>query len=154
VLTWDLGCDGSATGLLQIPAGGSRKPTTAGTVGRGEHVIQMEGQGVFRRAVRAVVRSAQLTLERAGVQASDVAWFVPHQANIRIIDAAAQRLGIGDDRTVVNIDRYGNTSAASIPVALHEHAACDGFRAGDLVLCAGFGAGMTWASALVRWGRP
>jgi 3-oxoacyl-[acyl-carrier-protein] synthase-3 len=88
------------------------------------------------------------------VSASDVAWFVPHQANIRIIESAATRLGIGSARTIVNIDRYGNTSAASIPLALAEAADDGRLRPGDLVLMSGFGAGMTWASALLQWGRP
>lgn len=154
LLAWDFGCDGSATGVLGIPAGGSRLPSTAETFAAGDHYLKMQGQEVFRRAVRAVVESGMLTLERAGVASSDVAWFVPHQANVRIIDAAAQRLGIPRERTIVNIDRLGNTSAASIPLALAE-AADDGRLAdGDLILLSGFGAGMAWASALVRWGRP
>ncbi len=154
LLAWDLGCDGSATDILQIPAGGSRLPTSAATVARGDHYIKMQGQEVFKRAVRAVVDSSALTLERAGCTAADVAWFVPHQANTRIIDTAATRLGIEADRVVANIDRFGNTSAASIPLALFE-AVDDGRVAdGDLVLLAGFGAGMTWASALLRWGAP
>jgi 3-oxoacyl-[acyl-carrier-protein] synthase-3 len=86
------------------------------------------------------------------VLAEDVSWFVPHQANGRIIDAAADRLGFGNDRTLVNIDRYGNTSSASIPLALFEAVDAGRVKAGDLVLCSGFGAGMTWASALLRWG--
>jgi 3-oxoacyl-[acyl-carrier-protein] synthase-3 len=152
VLAWDLGCDGSATGLLEIPAGGSRRPTSAETVAGNEHTLRMAGQEVFRRAVRAVLDSAMLTLERAGVASSDVDWFVPHQANVRIIEAARQRLGIPAEQTVVNIDRYGNTSAASIPLAVAESADAGRFRPGDLVLLSGFGAGMTWASALLRWG--
>ena len=152
VLAWDLGCDGSAAGLLEVPAGGSRRPASAATVAGREHYLKMAGQEVFRRAVRAVVDSATLTLERAGVEASEVAWFVPHQANARIIDAAAQRLGFGPERTLVNIDRYGNTSSASIPPALFEAVDDGRVCAGDLVLCSGFGAGMTWASALLRWG--
>jgi 3-oxoacyl-[acyl-carrier-protein] synthase-3 len=154
LLAWDLGCDGSAAGLLAIPAGGSRRPTTAETVAAGDHWLKMEGQEVFRRAVRAVVESARATMERAGVTAEQVGLFVPHQANIRIIEAAAVRLGIPMDRTFVNIDRYGNTSAASIPLALAEAADAGRLLSGDLVLMAGFGAGMSWASALVRWGRP
>ncbi len=153
LLAWDLGCDGSATGLLEIPAGGSRRPTTPETVAAGEHYLKMAGQEVFRRAVRAVVDSAAITLERAGVSSSDVAWFVPHQANVRIIDSAAGRLGFPRERTIVNIDRYGNTSAASIPLALAEAAEDDRIQPGDLVLLSGFGAGMTWGSALLRWGR-
>jgi 3-oxoacyl-[acyl-carrier-protein] synthase-3 len=154
LLAWDLGCDGSATGLLGVPAGGSRLPTTPETIDEGLQFIKMQGQEVFRRAVRAVVESARVTLERAGVTPTDVAWFVPHQANARIIEAAASRLGIPSERTVVNIDRYGNTSAASIPLALSEAADSGTFAEGDLVLMSGFGAGMTWGSALVRWGQP
>jgi 3-oxoacyl-[acyl-carrier-protein] synthase III len=153
VLAWDLGCDGSAAALLEIRAGGSRMPSTAETIAAGEQYLKMQGQEVFRRAVRAVADSARTTLERAGVASSDVAWFVPHQANIRIIDSAASRLGISQERTIVNIDRYGNTSAASIPIALAEAADDGRLRDGDLVLLSGFGAGMTWGSALVRWGK-
>jgi len=154
VLAWDLGCDGSAAGLLEIRAGGSRMPATAETIAAGEQYLKMQGQEVFRRAVRVVVESARTTLDRAGVAASDVAWFVPHQANIRIIESASSRLGIAADRTIVNIDRYGNTSAASIPLALAEAADDGRLREGDLVLMSGFGAGMTWASALLQWGKP
>jgi 3-oxoacyl-[acyl-carrier-protein] synthase-3 len=153
VLAWDLGCDGSAAGLLEIRAGGSRMPATPETIAAGEQYLKMQGQEVFRRAVRAVVDSARVTLDSAGVESSDVAWFVPHQANIRIIDSAASRLGIPKERTIVNIERYGNTSAASIPLALAEAAEDGRVRDGDLVLMSGFGAGMTWGSALVRWGR-
>jgi 3-oxoacyl-[acyl-carrier-protein] synthase III len=153
LLAWDLGCDGSAAGLLEIPAGGSRRPATAATVAAREHFLKMQGQEVFRRAVRAVVDSALATIDRAGVPASEVAWFVPHQANLRIIESAANRLGIPRDRTIVNIDRYGNTSAASIPLALAEAADDGRVRDGDLVLLSGFGAGMTWGSALLRWGE-
>ena len=153
LLAWDLGCDGSAADLLGIPAGGSLHPTTEATVAGGLHYIKMQGQEVFRRAVRAVVDSAQATLDRAKVDVADVAWFVPHQANIRIIEAASARLGFPADRVVVNIDRYGNTSSASIPIAMAEAAERGDIVDGDLVLLCGFGAGMTWASALVRWGR-
>jgi 3-oxoacyl-[acyl-carrier-protein] synthase III len=154
VLAWDLGCDGSAAGLLEIRAGGSRMPATAETIAAGEQYLKMQGQEVFRRAVRVVVESARTTLDRAGVATSDVAWFVPHQANIRIIESASSRLGIPAERTIVNIDRYGNTSAASIPLALAEAADDGRLREGDLVLMSGFGAGMTWASALLQWGKP
>ena len=153
VLAWDLGCDGSAAGLLEIRAGGSRMPATPETIAAGEQYLKMQGQEVFRRAVRAVVDSARATLDRAGVTAADVAWFVPHQANIRIIDSAAGRLGIPKEQTIVNIERYGNTSAASIPLALAEAAEDGRVRDGDLVLMSGFGAGMTWGSALLRWGK-
>ena len=154
LLASDLGCDGSAAGLLSIPAGGSRLPASAETIANGLQYMKMQGQEVFRRAVRTVVDSASLVLERAGVTEDDVAWFVPHQANIRIVQAAAQRLGFDTDRTIVNIDRFGNTGAASIPLALSEAADDGRFADGDLVLMSGFGAGMAWGSALVRWGRP
>ncbi len=154
LLAWDLGCDGSATGLLEIRAGGSRMPTGPDTLAAGDHYLRMAGQEVFRRAVRVVVDSSVATLARAGVDASDVDWFVPHQANLRIIEAARQRLGIDPDKTIVNIDRYGNTSAASIPLALTEAAEAGRLRPGDLILVSGFGAGMAWASALLRWGTP
>jgi 3-oxoacyl-[acyl-carrier-protein] synthase-3 len=154
LLAWELGCDGSAAGLLEVPAGGSRRPTSAETVANREHFIKMAGPEVFRRAVRIVIESATTTLERAAVSVDEIAWFAPHQANVRIIEAAAQRLGIPLERTLVNIDRYGNTSAASIPLVLAE-AADDGRIAdGDLVLLSGFGAGLTWGSAVIRWGRP
>ncbi len=153
LLGWDLGCDGSAAALLGIPAGGSRRPATTETVEGREHYLKMEGQEVFRRAVRAVVDSASIALERAGLTAHDISWFAPHQANIRIIEAAAVRLGIPMDRTLVNIQRYGNTSAASIPLALAEAADDGRLGAGDRVLISGFGAGMTWGSAILEWGR-
>jgi 3-oxoacyl-[acyl-carrier-protein] synthase III len=153
VLAWELGCDGSGASLLEVRAGGSRLPTSLETVANRDHFIRMQGQEVFRRAVRIVIESANTTLERAGVSIDDVTWFAPHQANLRIIEAAAARLGMPLERTLVNIDRYGNTSAASIPLVLAE-AADDGRLAdGDLVLLSGFGAGLTWASALIRWGR-
>ena len=153
LLSWDLGCDGSAAPLIQIPVGGSRRPARPDNVTGDDHLIHMQGNEVFRRAVRAVVDSAQTTLANAGVPASAVDVFVPHQANVRIIEAACSRLGIPMDKTIVNIDRYGNTSAASIPLALGEAIADGRIKDGDLVLLAGFGAGMTWASALLRWGR-
>ncbi|MGQ0744650.1 MAG: beta-ketoacyl-ACP synthase III [Acidimicrobiales bacterium] len=151
LLASDIGCDGSAAWLLGVKAGGSRMPITAEALAAGDHYLFMEGQEVFRRAVRALVDSAATTLARAGLTADDVDLFVPHQANIRIIDSASHRLGIPADRVVVNIDRYGNTSAASVPIALAEAADAGRLHPGDLVLVSGFGAGMSWASALVRW---
>jgi 3-oxoacyl-[acyl-carrier-protein] synthase-3 len=152
LLAWDLGCDGSAAGLLEIPAGGSRLRPSIETVKAGKHYMYMAGQEVFRRAVRVVVESSAATLEKAGITADDVDWFVPHQANLRIIEAASGRVGIPMERTIVNIERYGNTSSASIPLALFEAVDDGRVQPGDLVLMCGFGAGMTWASALMRWG--
>ncbi len=153
LLAWDLGCDGSASDLIQMRGGGSRLPTSAATVAAGEHCVKMDGAEVFRRAVRSAVASASITLERAGVKPEQVDLFVPHQANVRIIAAAAQRLGLGPERVAVNVDRYGNTSAASVPLALAEAADAGRLRDGDLVLLTAIGAGMAWASALLRWGE-
>jgi 3-oxoacyl-[acyl-carrier-protein] synthase-3 len=148
----NLGVDGSAADILMVPAGGSRRPASAETVANREHFVRMQGQEVFRRAVRAVVDSAVVAMEKAGVTAADIDWFVPHQANLRIIEAARQRLDIPTERTIVNIDRYGNTSAASIPLALSEAADDGRLATGDRVLLSGFGAGMSWASAVLTWG--
>ena len=150
----DLVVDGAGVDLLRIPAGGSRMPATAATVAAGGQFIQMEGRELFRRAVREVVNSVQRTLDRAGVTAADVAWFVPHQANARIVDAVVARAGIAADRTLGNGDRYGNTSAASIPLVLAEAADEGRLHEGDLVLVSGFGAGLSVATVLWRWGRP
>ena len=136
LLAWDLGVDGSARPILYADVGG---------------FIMMEGREVFRRAVRVTVESATTTLGRAGLSADDIALFVPHQANLRIIDAAISRLGIPMERTAVVLDRTGNTSSASIPLALADAADNGRLSPGDLVLMSGFGAGMTWASAVVRW---
>jgi 3-oxoacyl-[acyl-carrier-protein] synthase-3 len=152
LLAWDLGCDGSAAALIEIPAGGGRLPASMTTVAERGHYMKMQGQEVFRRAVRAIAESSAVTLERAGVAVDDVAWFVPHQANLRIIEAAAKRLGFGSDRTITNIEHYGNTSSASIPLALFEAVEDGRVTEGDLVLCSGVGAGLTWGSALLRWG--
>jgi 3-oxoacyl-[acyl-carrier-protein] synthase-3 len=153
LLGWDLGCDGSAATLIHIPAGGGRTPASATTVAERGHFMKMQGQEVFRRAVRAMLDSSTITLKNAGVSVDDVAWFVPHQANLRIIEAAAKRLRIPPERTVTNIERYGNTSSASIPLALFEAVEDGRVKDGDLVLCAGVGAGLTWGSALIRWGQ-
>ncbi|HEY2429397.1 MAG TPA: beta-ketoacyl-ACP synthase III [Acidimicrobiales bacterium] len=152
LLAWDLGIDGDGADLLHVPAGGSRMPATGTTVATGGHYMKMSGREVFRRAVRSVESSCRDVLESAAVAPSDVALFVPHQANARIVDAILPRLGLSASQTMMNIDRYGNTSSASVPLALTEAAAMGRLADGDLVLLAGFGAGMTWATALVRWG--
>ena len=136
LLSVDLGVDGSAYDLLTCPHGGT---------------IAMEGKEVFRRAVRVTVDSASCALARAGLVPDDVALFVPHQANLRIIEATVTRLGIPMDRVAVVVDRTGNTSSASVPLALADAADAGRVRPGDTVLLAGFGAGMTWASAVLRW---
>lgn len=138
LLGWDLGVDGSLVPILYADHGSG---------------MVMKGQEVFRRAVRATVESATASLERAKVGIDDIALFVPHQANIRIMDAVADRLGLPRERIASVIDHTGNTSSASIPLALVDAADSGRLADGDLVLLAGFGAGMTWASAVWRWGR-
>lgn len=138
LLGWDLGSDGSLRGILDADIGG---------------YIHMDGKEVFRRAVRVMIDSATRTMNQAGVTADDIALVVPHQANIRIIESANAKLGLPMDRTAINLDRTGNTSSASIPMALADAADAGRLHTGDLVLLVGFGAGMTWASALVRWAR-
>ncbi|MHB8440083.1 MAG: beta-ketoacyl-ACP synthase III [Acidimicrobiales bacterium] len=137
LLGWDLGADGSLKHLLKCEHGG---------------YLYMNGKEIFRHAVRAVVDSSTAALGRAGLAPADVDLFVPHQANARIISAASTRLGIPDDRCVVTIDRYGNTSSASIPLALCDALDEGRLSPGDTVLLSGFGGGMTWASAVLRWG--
>jgi 3-oxoacyl-[acyl-carrier-protein] synthase-3 len=150
-LGFELGADGSGGPDLQLPAGGSRMPTTADTVARGEHYVQMNGRQVYKFATRVLVSSAENVLAACGLSASDIDVYVPHQANIRIIDHAVAKLGISEDRVVVNVDRYGNTSSASIPLALGEALQQGRVHKGDTVLMTGMGAGLTWGSAVMRW---
>jgi 3-oxoacyl-[acyl-carrier-protein] synthase-3 len=137
LLGWDLGANGAWKRLLYCETGG---------------YMVMDGKEIFRRAVRTVVDSSLAALTRAGLGPSDVDLFVPHQANARIIQAAGQRLGVPEDRWVITIDRYGNTSSASIPLALADALSTGRLRKGHIVLLSGFGGGMTWASAVLRWG--
>jgi len=138
ILAWDLGCDGSFRTILDADIGG---------------YLHMEGREVFRRAVRVMIDSSQRTMRAAGVTPDEIALVVPHQANVRIIEAANQKLGFPMERTALVMETTGNTSSASIPLALADAAAAGRLKAGDLVLLVGFGAGMTWASALLRWSR-
>ncbi len=137
LLSWDLGVDGSAATLLDCEHGG---------------YMRMEGQEVFRRAVRAMVTSAKIVMERAKLGPDDIDLCVPHQANARIVEAANARIGLPMERTAMVVHRTGNTSAASIPLALADAADAGRLQSGDNVLLCGFGAGMTWGSAILRWG--
>jgi 3-oxoacyl-[acyl-carrier-protein] synthase-3 len=130
------------------------RPTTAETVAEGGHWVRMDGPELFRRAVRVMADSGGAALAKVGLSPGDVSLFVPHQANVRIIDACASRLRIDADRVAVNVDRYGNTSAASVALALTEAAEAGRLHDGDIVLLGGIGAGLTWASVVIRWGRP
>ncbi len=154
ILGWDLGCDGSGAELIEVRAGGSRLPSSPATLAAGEQWVKMNGSEVFRRAVRGMAESSSLALGRAGLTPGDVDLFIPHQANGRIVDATARRLGIPPERTARNVDRFGNTSAASVPLALAEAADGGRLRDGDMVLLTAVGAGLGWASVVLRWGRP
>ncbi len=148
----DLVGDPAGIDLLVVPAGGSARPASAETVAGREHFLRMDGREVFRRAVRAVAASVGRTLAQAGCTPDDVALFVPHQANARIVDAVLPRVGIPAERTSSTVHRFGNTSSASIPLALAEAADAGTLAPGDLVLLCGFGAGLTVGTALWRWG--
>jgi 3-oxoacyl-[acyl-carrier-protein] synthase-3 len=153
VLSLDLGADGSGGSHLIQPAGGSRKPTTHETVDAHEHLIHMDGQDVFKFAARRMPYACRKVLQKAGMTIDDVALLVPHQANLRIIDNAIDRLKIDRDRVWINIDKHGNMSAACVPVCLTEAQEAGRLKKGDNVIMVAFGAGLTWAGALVKWAK-
>ncbi len=148
-----LASDGRGADLLRIPAGGSANPGSQATVSEGLHFIKMQGHEIFKFAVRAIPEAVQKVLQLSGMSIEDVKYIVPHQANRRIIDAAAERMGIDSSRMVSNIERYGNTSTASIPIALHELKGQGKLNDGDVLVFVGFGAGLTWGANVVRWGK-
>ncbi|MBA3366485.1 MAG: ketoacyl-ACP synthase III [Actinobacteria bacterium] len=157
-LGFELGADGAGGKHLTLPAGGSRLPASAETVAQEQHFVRMDGREVFKFATRVLVSSAEKVLAECGRSVEDVDVYIPHQANVRIIDHAAKKLGVPRDRVVVNVDRYGNTSSGSIPLALADAAAEGRLEPGSLVLMTGMGAGLTWGSALIEWsalgGKP
>jgi 3-oxoacyl-[acyl-carrier-protein] synthase-3 len=154
ILSSVLGADGSGGELLILPAGGSALPATSETIIRRQHFAQMQGRQVFRFATRIMVEAAEQALEKAAEDVEDVALFVPHQANDRILQVAARGLGVPEERMFSNLARYGNTSAASIPIALCEAIEEGRIKRDDLIVCVGFGAGLTWAAAVIRWSLP
>ncbi|MCD6309266.1 MAG: ketoacyl-ACP synthase III [Candidatus Eremiobacteraeota bacterium] len=149
---FELGSRGSGAELLKLPAGGSRKPASFETVANKEHCIYMDGHEVYKFAVVIMGEAAVKALERAGLKSEDVDYFIPHQANIRIIKAAAKRLNLDMDRVIVNVDRYGNTSCASVPLALDEARREGKIKDGDILVFVAFGAGLSWAAAVMEWG--
>ena len=151
VLGIDLGTEGGAADVLSIPAGGSAAPATPERLAAGDQYIHMNGTEVFRFAVRVVPETTRRALQASGLSVGDLTWLIPHQANQRIIDAAAERLGMDPDRVFSNIEVTGNTSAASIPLALNDLYTDGQLRHGDLIALVGFGAGLTWGAAIVRW---
>jgi 3-oxoacyl-[acyl-carrier-protein] synthase-3 len=152
ILATILGSDGSGGAMLHIPAGGSAMPASHETVDQRLHYLRMNGQQVFRFATHVLPQAILQVAERASIRVADIGVVIPHQANMRIIDVAAKRLKLPVEHFVTNIDRYGNTSAASVPIALCEAIATQRIAQGQYIVLVGFGAGLTWAAALLRWG--
>jgi 3-oxoacyl-[acyl-carrier-protein] synthase-3 len=150
-LGFELGADGAGGVHLTLPAGGSRLPASAETVASDQHFIHQNGREVFKFATRVLVSSAEQVLGACGLTVDDVDVYIPHQANLRIIDHAVRKLGIPPERVVTNVDRYGNTSSGSIPLALADAVADGRLRPGKVVLMTGMGAGLTWGSGVMEW---
>lgn len=153
LLSCVMGADGANEDLMAVEVGGTRLPATPELLEQGRQFVTMNGREIFKLAVRGMGDSSLQALQNANLTLDDISLVVPHQANLRIIEATAKRLNLPMDRMMVNIDRYGNTSAATIPIALVEAAAQGRLKDGDNVLVTAFGGGLTWASAVVRWGR-
>ena len=151
ILSTHLHSDGRLWNLIQVPGGGSRIPPSAAMLEERKPFIKMKGNETFKVAVRTLEEAVYETLKANHVQPSEISLLIPHQANIRIIKAVADRLGLPMEKVMLNVDRYGNTSAASIPIALDEAIREGRIKTGDLLLFEAFGAGLTWASALARW---
>lgn len=151
LLATDMGSDGAQTDILHMPAGGCRMPITPEVLAQKKNSIHMSGKEVYRYAVGAMNASAERSLQLSGLSASDLQWVIPHQANLRIISSVTERLGVGMDRVILNLERYGNTSAACIPIALHESSESGKIKSGDHLLLVAFGGGLTWASAVLEW---
>jgi 3-oxoacyl-[acyl-carrier-protein] synthase III len=146
-----LGADGELAGVVALPAGGSRYPATAETVCAGLHYLQMEGKEVFKHAVRRMASASKQCLDSAGLAESDISWLVPHQANVRIIQAITERFGVPEDRVYLTIHKYGNTSASSVGIALDELLREKGVKEGENILLTAFGAGLTWGASVLTW---
>lgn len=151
VIATRMGSNGNLADLLQVPGGGSACPITADNVDQRLNTIRMEGRETFKHAVTNMVESARKVLDDAGLDTSDLACVIPHQANLRIISAVAERLEVPLDRIMVNLDRFGNTSAAAVAIALDEANRTGRMKVGDYVLLVVFGGGMTWASSVIQW---
>lgn len=151
ILASKLYTDGAGGPHLLFPAGGSRLPASRETLDKKLHYLQMNGREVFKFAVRVIGEAAEEVIAAAGLEKSDIDFFIPHQANIRIIESAAKRLCVSMDKVMINVERYGNTSTASIPLALEEAVHGGRINNGDQVVMVGFGAGLTWGAVVVRW---
>ncbi|MCA9080483.1 MAG: ketoacyl-ACP synthase III [Planctomycetaceae bacterium] len=151
LVCYQLGSDGSGGPLLDRPVGGTRCPISPQDLHAGKHFLQMDGRNVFKWAVRMLADTVELVLDKSGLNVDDISLFLLHQANIRIIRAAADQLNIPDEKLFVNLDRYGNTSAGSIPLVLDEALQAGRIERGDNLLMCGFGAGLTWGTGVFRW---
>lgn len=151
ILSSRMGSNGKLAEILYIPGGGSAHPANSPTYAENPATMRMNGRETYKHAVTAMVSASQQALADAGVSADDIACFIPHQANLRIIEAIADRLDVSMDRFMVNLDRYGNTSAAAVAIALDEAARSGRFQRGDKILMVVFGGGLTWASTVVEW---
>jgi 3-oxoacyl-[acyl-carrier-protein] synthase-3 len=151
LLCYQMGADGSGGALLDRPSGGSRRPPTHADLDEGLQYLRMDGRNVFKWAVNLVTDTVELVLAKTGMTVHDVSLYVLHQANIRIINSAIDQLGIPDDKVFNNLQKYGNTSGGSIPIALDEAFEAGRIHRGDTLLLSGFGAGLTWGTALLRW---
>ena len=151
IMAIELGADGTGSELLKIPAGGSAAPCTEERIRNREHYLQMNGNEVYKFAVRMIPKATVRALEATGNSVADLAWLIPHQANKRILDTIEERLGIADERVYSNVENTGNTSAASIPLALDDLYTSGRLQPGDLIALVGFGAGLTWGAATIRW---
>jgi len=151
ILSLYLGADGAAGDFLKIPAGGSRQPSTCETVNKKLHYIKMRGNELFKLAVRVLARAAEEALARSCISKEEVSLFIPHQANIRIIQAAAEKAGIPLSKVYINIHKYGNTSSASIAIALDEAVREGRIKAGDIIVLDAFGGGLTWGACVIKW---
>jgi len=151
ILGMHLGADGAGGDLLKVPAGGSRQPASTETIANKLHFIHMDGNEVFKFAVKVMGEAARKALENAKLSPADVNFLVPHQANIRIIQSAAKRLGFPMEQVIVNVDKYGNTSSASIPIALDEAVKSGRIKNNDIIVLVGFGGGLTWGASVIKW---
>ena len=151
ILSTHLHADGSQLELLYQPGFGTKIRPSAEAIARGDHFLKMQGNEVFKVAVRSMADVAKIALDANGMTTDDVTLFIPHQANVRILEASAKRIGLRDDQVYINVDRFGNSSGATIPIALDEVNRAGRLKAGDILLFDAFGGGFTWASALVRW---
>ncbi|GGJ21586.1 beta-ketoacyl-ACP synthase III [Paenibacillus hunanensis] len=148
---FDLGAEGAGGELLKLPAGGSRTPASADTLEAKQHFIQMSGREVFKFAVKVMNTATVDVLNKAGISKDEIDLFIPHQANVRIINSAMERLNLTEDRVMINVQKYANTSAASIPLALVEAVEEGRIKEGDKVVMVGFGGGLTWGASVIVW---